>query len=286
MSVYSTAHYRDDAFQWVGRLGGVPDGESNDCEISDFQLSAANFYIEPFGDFPVPGGIVPGNLLAQYKEKEPTSLRSYAGNGRVLTKHSNLPSKTSATLFGASMGSSSSQLRFRTSFQLQAGQTFRSQLSSGAYSSSTVLQHTYLVAQPKPRLSTSSKPRAPISSQQKTSFVISFGSGDTASRAATAKKSLRPVTQKRAGQKSQTATSASSEVVTSMPSQVQPVLQGDMEEKTSLCSMEILSDLRTCFGTRSMQILWRLLRGKGSSRHSSPETGYSQMASSIDSCDV
>jgi len=69
MSVYSTAHYRDDAFQWVGRLGGVPDGESNDCEISDFQLSAANFYIEPFGDFPVPGGIVPGNLLAQYKRE-------------------------------------------------------------------------------------------------------------------------------------------------------------------------------------------------------------------------
>lgn len=55
MSVWKHAIYRDAAFQWATR--NLP----RDSIESDFVKDLLDFDIEPFGDFPVPDGVVPGN---------------------------------------------------------------------------------------------------------------------------------------------------------------------------------------------------------------------------------
>lgn len=62
MSVWKTAHYRDDALQWGLRNIG-PAFRSN-----MFFLSLADFDVEDFGEFPVPAGLRSGNLKDQIRE--------------------------------------------------------------------------------------------------------------------------------------------------------------------------------------------------------------------------
>jgi hypothetical protein len=59
MSVWKTAHYRDEPLQWG--LRNIPMGARD----NPFFLSLADFQVEPFGDFPVPAGLKPGNLREQ-----------------------------------------------------------------------------------------------------------------------------------------------------------------------------------------------------------------------------
>jgi hypothetical protein len=90
MSVWKTAHYRDEPLQWA--LRNIPVSHQN----SEFFYSLADFNIEDYGDFPVPEGLEPGNLESQIRENSELrgrvdSNNSNAGNISIGLATENLP---------------------------------------------------------------------------------------------------------------------------------------------------------------------------------------------------
>jgi hypothetical protein len=62
MSVWDEAVYRDNAFQSLARVGGKP------FLLSEVSSRFLDFTVEEFGDFPVPNGVVTGNLMEVAKD--------------------------------------------------------------------------------------------------------------------------------------------------------------------------------------------------------------------------